>query len=631
MSKGQPAALVKARIVGTEADGQRSNVAAVEENDKRSQLFGKIGALPPPYDPTRLALIFENSSALSKNIDAYVTNIDGFGHRFVPTIDLQAVDADDRIRDALRMERAKDSLLLDKLPEEPTDAEVQARKKKLDVEMRLERAKLEIFFDACTADLPFSGPGGLRGITRKDVEVIGRGYWEVLRGQGSKVPSQFLHVPPHTIRLMPEDEEFTTCEQWVRTSLLSVEKRVVQKRFRRYVQVFDNSTKKTFFKEFGDPRVMSADTGKFYASKEELIAKETKKDKDKPAPRVATELWEPIRQYNIRSPYGIPRWISVLLEVLGSREAGEVNFLYFQNKSVPPMAITVNGGSLTEETITRLEDHIENTIKGKANFHKLLILESAGGDDTTGGTGSKVQIKLQPLTDAQQKDALFQDYDRRNDDKIGEVYRLPGLLRGAVKDLNRATAEAALDFAELQVFGPLREEFDWAINKFILPEIGVKYHRFVSLAPQVRDPQGLADIITKFAKEGVLTPGEARELSAAVFGKDLQKIRAYWTEQPLQLTLAGRVVGDNLATSSDEGTMFGADFSGQGAAAGTSNAIQAAGGSAQAVAKALEKIVKHLQKQEREEYERRLSCDHDHDAEYIKVPPDVWKTFFPER
>ena len=39
-----------------------------------------------------------------------------------------------------------------------------------------------------------------------------------------------------------------------------------------------------------------------------------------------------------RSPYGVPRWVGTLLSVLGSRQMEEVNYLYFENKSVPPMA-----------------------------------------------------------------------------------------------------------------------------------------------------------------------------------------------------------------------------------------------------------------------------------------------------
>jgi capsid portal protein len=65
------------------------------------------GAVAPPYDPETLCLLLENSNSLRQNIDAYVTNIDAFGHRFEPVIDLDADDADQRIANAMYIERLK--------------------------------------------------------------------------------------------------------------------------------------------------------------------------------------------------------------------------------------------------------------------------------------------------------------------------------------------------------------------------------------------------------------------------------------------------------------------------------------------------------------------------------------------
>jgi len=36
-----------------------------------------------------------------------------------------------------------------------------------------------------------------------------------------------------------------------------------------------------------------------------------------------------------------------------------------------------------------------------------------------------MKIELRPLTNAQQTDALFQNYDERNHDKVGQSFRLP--------------------------------------------------------------------------------------------------------------------------------------------------------------------------------------------------------------
>ena len=48
---------------------------------------------PPPYDPEAMCLLVEHSNSLRQNVDAYATNIDGFGFRFDPVIDFEAEDA----------------------------------------------------------------------------------------------------------------------------------------------------------------------------------------------------------------------------------------------------------------------------------------------------------------------------------------------------------------------------------------------------------------------------------------------------------------------------------------------------------------------------------------------------------
>ena len=39
-----------------------------------------------------------------------------------------------------------------------------------------------------------------------------------------------------------------------------------------------------------------------------------------------------------------------------------------------------------------------------------------------------MKIEIVPLSDSQLKDALFQQYDERNFDKVGQAFRLPAAL-----------------------------------------------------------------------------------------------------------------------------------------------------------------------------------------------------------
>lgn len=532
--------VAKAHFIG-EDGGVQSTVLA--EQERTAGVFSKAGAINPAYDPSVLALIYENASALRPNVDAYITNIDSFGHAFIPIIELDAEDAREKIRDALRIEQARRKLdprnasdeatLLS--ADEPSDKEVDDRMKLLGVEIRTERARLHTFFENCTYDMPFSGPEGLRGLTRQDIEVLGNGYWEVLRNSLGEV-CQFNHIPGVSVRLMEMDDRPTEVEIERRLSMLSTEKINVRKRYRRYAQVSPGGDLNilVYFKEFGDPRVLSSKTGKFYKDLEAMQREEEEKNVPPATEILAFKISSP------RSPYGVPRWIGSLLSVMGTRQAEEVNFLYFENRSVPPMAILVSGGRLNDNTVARLQDYIQNNIRGKANFHKIMILEAESSDASMSQSGvtGRMKIEIKPLTDAQQKDGLFMGYDERNADKVGQSFRLPRILRGDVRDFNRSTAEASIDFAEIQVFGPIRQQFDWVVNKLIFPALGVKYHHFQSNAPTVRDPEQLSRMIALLTANNILTPAEARNLAQNVFNQAFENLNASWTQQPISVTLA---------------------------------------------------------------------------------------------
>jgi capsid portal protein len=216
----------------------------------------------------------------------------------------------------------------------------------------------------------------------------------------------------------------------------------------------------------------------------------------------------------------------------------EVNYLYFENKSVPPLALLVSGGRLSEASVPRIERFIEENIKGKNNFHKILILE-AEGSGTTGGDQTRAKVELKPLTDAQQQDALFQLYDERNIDKVGAAFRMPRLLRGESKDFNKSVADAQLRFAEDQVFQPERDEFDYLMNRRLLADMGIRFWRFRSQTPVTRDPERMTDMVEKLVRVGVLIPEEGRMLAADIFNRELRHISDDWVKRPVTLTLAG--------------------------------------------------------------------------------------------
>jgi len=519
--------IIKAHVLGSDRVQASGAIQAIEANER---IFGEAGALPPPFDPDALCMLLENSNALRPNIDSYVANIDSHGHRFEPVIDLDAEDAEERIAMAIYSERLwlrEHGQLEGGVPVQPTAEEVRDKKKELAELARMEKTRLDNWAEFCCAD---SSLVTVRRRTRMDIETLGNGYWEVLRNAAGEI-ALIVYVPGFTVRLLSLDEQPVEVDMRVKVSDISYQSIKVTRRFRRSVPVVEGA-EPVFFKEFGDPRVISRKTGEVFASVDEL---RRVNDSDQPA----TEILH-FRVHSPRSAYGVPRWMGSLLEVLGSRQASEVNFFYFQNKSVPPLALLVSGGRLSKSSVPRIEDFIENHIKGKKNFHKILVIEAESSRQSGEPQHSgKVSLEFHPLTDAQQTDALFQNYDERNIDKVGASFRLPRLLRGDIRDFNRSTALAALHFAEEQVFEPERQEFDFIVNRKLLSDMGIRFWKFVSNAPVTRDPQVMADIVKSLVTANVLTPEEGRRLAGDVFNIEFKTIRAPWVKQPIKLTLAG--------------------------------------------------------------------------------------------
>jgi len=327
---------------------------------------------------------------------------------------------------------------------------VEARKLEIEKVMKLEKLQLELFFTHPAGSLSLVE---LRERTRLDLEVTGNAYWEIVRDGRGQI-SMLSHAPSIEMRLRPLDAESVEAAEPRRISAVSFREIKIRKRYRTFVQRV-NGQEVRFFKELGDPRLVSAVTGIAYTN--DAAAKKAEKNF-----LPATEMMH-FRIYSPLSVYGVPRWVGATPAVLGTRAAEEVNLLYFDNKAVPPLAILVSGGTLARGAVQRIKNYIRDHIKGRDNFHSILVLEAEGRAAIAGSTPPRVRIELKPLTDAQQQDALFMKYDERNTEKIGGMFRIPRILRGDVRDFNRATADAALRSAEQQVFQPERVKVDFMV------------------------------------------------------------------------------------------------------------------------------------------------------------------------
>lgn len=484
--------------------------------DEIERAFRSAGAIDPPYDQRQLTHVYLGSSILRPNVDAYEVNIDRAGYRLEPTVKLEGPPED--VQRAVRMVIVQEAKAEGRTVV-PDDVEVNARLVEMKQAAELERAEVEAFLSNCAPELGFSE---LRGRTRQDLEATGNAYWEVVRNvETDQIVLE--HIRSVEMRILPLDRELIDVEVPYWVTPCTIARVPTRRRFRRFVQIV-HGIETVYFKELGDPRVMSASSGKFYPSEDELKAKER-------GAIPATEVLHFLIYTPWTTPYGVPRWIGALPSVRGAGSSEAVNASYFDEKGIPNGILSVSAGDFGAGGVDKIRDFFNEAAKGKENFHKVLVLEiPAQVDGAMGQAVPPPKVQFDALAGALHKDGQFQEYEKNAERKVGSQFRVPAIFRGDSDDYNRATSETAADVTNEQVFGPARTAFDDVFNRRVIVLKGIRYWKFVSGQATKLDPEVIAEMAREGVKEGLLTPNEGRKLYSEATGKEYPDEE--WGRQP---------------------------------------------------------------------------------------------------
>jgi PBSX family phage portal protein len=233
-------------------------------------------------------------------------------------------------------------------------------------------------------------------------------------------------------------------------------------------------------------------------------------------------------------PYGEPRWFGNAPGVVGTREAEELNVSYFSNGRMLSMILTVTNGRLTKQSMELLKN-----VKGSQSQGGILYLE-AKGEDTGGPMDEKMEkvaIKLDKLNDLLQQDALFLDYGKEKKADILSSFRMPPILVGQSSDYNRATADAALRFAEERVFEPDRKWYMAEIfNKRLFPAMGIFRVRAVLRGPKIIDPADRKAMLDFIADRGIMLVRDLIPIAEDVLGTTIDETK--YSKQYLDTPIA---------------------------------------------------------------------------------------------
>lgn len=497
--------ILKATVISVNPlDVKKSNSQALDDVDIES-LGIRDQVIEPPLSLSELSVLSEFSTELEQTTESMAVGVDGFGYRIMP----------------LTMTKEQQASF----------------KKQIDEEWEF----LDHFFKFPNSEESFVK---LRRESTQEKELTGNSYWELVPSlTDSKRYSAINRVHSATIRITKADRVITKMGLNYVKNDLSLGTKFFQKRFRRFVQII--GTKKVFFKQFGDPRIIDKRTGEIVESLDPKFR--------------ANELFHFKIESRRRTPYGMPRFTGNIISIKGSRQADETNIITLMNNNIPSFAILANGGMLTQGSVDRIREFVDTQIKGSSNYSKWLILE---GESTHDGLSSPNSIKIEivPLTRAQHQDMLWQSYDENNAKKLRRNFRIAPILVGASENYDRATAQVSEALTEKYVYNPEREEIDREINKILLAQ-GIRFWVFKSNSPNVTNDDDLVRILTGAERSGALTPRIARMLLEDILNRDLpgfENLPADFNpDVPFSFTLAKLMHSAGMANQN--GT-----FSGQG-------------------------------------------------------------------
>jgi PBSX family phage portal protein len=345
-------------------------------------------------------------------------------------------------------------------------------------------------------------------------ETYGCAFLEIIRNlAGEVVGIEFLRNTPTVEKSIPLEPSIEA-EHVYKGQILTR-----PKLFCKYRQTVNGNT--VYFKELGDPRVMDKRTGKYAAE----VAGEWQ----------ANEILE----FAIGTePYGEVHWIGQILGVDGSRKAEELNNRYFSEGRHTPLMIVIKGGQLKPESFEKLQHYMDD-IKGANGQHAFMLLEAENVDSRADFEGEKQpEIEIHDLASILQKDELFQEYLSNGRRRVQSAFQLPDIYVGYTTDFNRATAQAALEVTEEQVFQPERKSLAWAVNNKLLADYHFQHVEAYFKAPEIGNPEDIMRILNVTERAGGLTPNLAKDITFGALGRSAEDYQEDWGNTPLAVLKA---------------------------------------------------------------------------------------------
>ena len=272
-----------------------------------------------------------------------------------------------------------------------------------------------------------------------DYHASGNGYLEVVedgREAGSDVVS-LLHVPCVNVR--------------------------VHKDRNKYVRILSHTTRRVYFRKFGDPnpshKFIDKETGEFFEAWPAKL----------PITRRGTSLIHFKSYCPLDDFYGMPTVVPAVNSVVGNRLSALWNINFLHNNAHIPLAVVVENGNLSPDSLEQIELFLSRESKGISNAGRIMVLQP---DMNRLMQGANLKIRLDPLNIGVSDDASFLKYRDKNASEIQETFGLSSILLGIGDAQTRATANAAKQVSISNVIHPRSKTWEYVLNSTIASRVG---------------------------------------------------------------------------------------------------------------------------------------------------------------
>jgi len=459
----------------SKAEGIASGSTQIGKEQQRTvDAYDRYGAVStPPVDPNTYVTLADEPT-IHACIEAKVVNICQQGYKIRPRWELAVLDQS----------------LAPMADLYGTDSS--SVKDTKDIQNQLEKA--EKFLSLGMPDYPF--PDMLASMWR-DLETIGQGFIELSRDTDGNIDGMYP-CKAVTIRHLKDGSGYLQLRGGERRFYTKYtadgKSRPKAVKVRRVKQVLGSGRGNDSLIDV--PVRWGTTSDGIDAS---LFGKAIDKENDETAEKV-NELLSMMKGTAKDTVYGEPDTLSAVYDLFGAKYSAQFNANYFENATVPRLAIIVRGGELTSKVTKSIQQWMNEQNQIDA-LNQVLIIEVPGTD---------VTIEKWDLSVSQLQESGFNEFRVLCDERMMRAHRVPPSIIASLMGLNRAVSQEANWRFLSNVVRPEQRRIETRINYIFREDLGVDDVVMDLAVPELISELERAQILSTLMGRGVLSINEVR-------------------------------------------------------------------------------------------------------------------------